>query len=211
MAELRAPVAQEALRLRMVALHGREDALLDAGRFPRLLRQANDAEVADVRKVGDDEYEISRASVVRLAPLCAPAAPRRGAATVGAHRRSASSGCRQLPGQRENGQRSGSGSVGARAAPRRGGEIPLIGVVQIEAPPEQPQAREPAGTPAATELRPRLRRRRRPNGRGRGAPEASRCPGQAAAAAPTAEARGRRPGRQLRPSARERAARKKAE
>ena len=45
----------------MAALHGREDALLDAARFQRLLRQANDAEVADVRKVGDDEYEVSPA------------------------------------------------------------------------------------------------------------------------------------------------------
>ena len=33
--------------------------LLDAARFQRLLRQANDAEVADVRKVGDDDYEIA--------------------------------------------------------------------------------------------------------------------------------------------------------
>ena len=68
LSEFRSPVGQEALRLRMVAMHGREDALLDAGRFPRLLRQANDAEVADVRKVGDDDYEISR-KVVRPAPL----------------------------------------------------------------------------------------------------------------------------------------------
>src|SRR3954447_6579681 len=59
LSEFRSPVGQEALRLRMVAMHGRDDALLDAGRFPRLLRQANDAEVADVRKVGDDDYEIS--------------------------------------------------------------------------------------------------------------------------------------------------------
>ena len=43
----------------MAALHGRQDPLLDAPRFARFLRQANDAEVADVRKVGDDEYEIS--------------------------------------------------------------------------------------------------------------------------------------------------------
>ena len=40
-------------------MHGREDALLEPGRFTRLLRQANDAEVADVRKVGDDDYEIT--------------------------------------------------------------------------------------------------------------------------------------------------------
>ena len=59
----------------MAALHGREDALLDAGRFPRLLRQANDAEIADVRKVGDDDYEISPRRMGGVAPtLSAPAA-----------------------------------------------------------------------------------------------------------------------------------------
>ena len=62
LSEFRSAVGQEALRLRMVAMHGREDPLLDAARFPRLLRQANDAEVADVRKVGDDDYEISGAA-----------------------------------------------------------------------------------------------------------------------------------------------------
>jgi hypothetical protein len=33
--------------------------MLTAERFPRLLRQANDAELADVRKLGEDEYEVS--------------------------------------------------------------------------------------------------------------------------------------------------------
>src|SRR4051812_31474193 len=59
LSELRVPVSEEALRLRMVAMHGREDPLLDVGRFGRLLRQANDAEVADVRQVGDNEHEVS--------------------------------------------------------------------------------------------------------------------------------------------------------
>jgi len=59
LAELTNPVSHETLRARMAALHGREDALLDEGRFTKLLRQANDAEVADVRKTGDDTYEVS--------------------------------------------------------------------------------------------------------------------------------------------------------
>jgi len=59
LAELPNPVAHEALRARMAALHGREDTLLEPGRFLKLLRQANDAEVADVRKLGDDSYEVS--------------------------------------------------------------------------------------------------------------------------------------------------------
>ena len=58
----------------MVALHGREDALLDPRRFHRLLRQANDAEIADVRKVGEDEYEISPHRSAALAAASAPAA-----------------------------------------------------------------------------------------------------------------------------------------
>ena len=59
LAEMPNPVAHETLRARMAALHGREDALLETGRFAKLLRQANDAEVADVRKTGDDTYEVS--------------------------------------------------------------------------------------------------------------------------------------------------------
>jgi hypothetical protein len=43
----------------MVALLGREDPLLSDERFPRLLRQANDAEVADVRKLAEDRFEVS--------------------------------------------------------------------------------------------------------------------------------------------------------
>ena len=57
--ELPSPAGHEALRLRMVALNGRLDPLLQPDRFPRLLRQVHDAEVADVRKVGEDEFEIA--------------------------------------------------------------------------------------------------------------------------------------------------------
>jgi uncharacterized protein (TIGR00288 family) len=57
--ELPAPVPGEALRARMAALHGKEDALLDPSRFARLLRQANDAEIADIRMVAENQYEIS--------------------------------------------------------------------------------------------------------------------------------------------------------
>jgi hypothetical protein len=42
----------------MAALHGKQDPMLEASRFGRLLRQAHDAEVADVRKVSDHEYEV---------------------------------------------------------------------------------------------------------------------------------------------------------
>lgn len=57
--ELPTPVAHENLRARMAALHGREDPMLEPERFPRLLRQANDAEVADVRMIDEGNYEVS--------------------------------------------------------------------------------------------------------------------------------------------------------
>ncbi len=59
LAQLGSSVGHEALRLRMAAVHGKDDAMLTAEKFARLLRQANDAEVADVRKVGEDDFEVS--------------------------------------------------------------------------------------------------------------------------------------------------------
>jgi uncharacterized protein (TIGR00288 family) len=58
--ELPAPVPHETLRARMASMHGKEDALLEPARFIKLLRQANDAEIADVRLLGDNQYEISQ-------------------------------------------------------------------------------------------------------------------------------------------------------
>ncbi len=57
--ELPTPVAHDVLRARMAALHGRDDSMLEVERFPRLLRQANDAEVADVRMIDDENFEVS--------------------------------------------------------------------------------------------------------------------------------------------------------
>ena len=65
LSELPSPVGSELVRARMAALHGKEDPLLEAERFPRFLRQAHDAEIAEVRKVGETEYEITR----RAAPV----------------------------------------------------------------------------------------------------------------------------------------------
>ena len=140
LAEFRAPVGQEALRLRMAAMHGRDDALLEAGRFPRLLRQANDAEIADVRKIGEDDYEITaspKAPCLRRAGSSGRAeepavelrpAPEAIEAGVPAERwavRVARTECGP-----------GSASAGAHAGTLRPGEIPLIGVVQVETPAE---------------------------------------------------------------------------
>jgi uncharacterized protein (TIGR00288 family) len=163
LSEFRSPVGQEALRLRMVAMHGREDPLLDAGRFPRLLRQANDAEVADVRKVGDDDYEISAQRPGLFKPVqpapTPPAEPAQPAASEPGPETGAAAG-------RENGQRFGVRFRRGSRAPSRGGEVPLIGVVRFEAPaeagerppPELPQAPETAEAPK----KPRARRTRKP-------------------------------------------------
>jgi len=145
LSEFRSPVGQEALRLRMVAMHGREDPLLDATRFPRLLRQANDAEVADVRKVGDDDYEI---------------APQRQAARPGMpapreEPQESASGAEPTPepttaGTRENGQRLGLRFRRGSRSPMRAGEIPLIGVVSMEPAIEPLESSEFAGEPVET-------------------------------------------------------------
>ena len=142
LSEFRSPVGQEALRLRMVAMHGREDPLLDAGRFSRLLRQANDAEVADVRKVGDDDYEIA---LQRQATRPSLPAPRE-------EPQESVSGAEPAPepttgGTRENGQRLGLRFRRGSRSPMRGGEIPLIGVVSIEPAIEPMESPEFAGDP----------------------------------------------------------------
>jgi uncharacterized protein (TIGR00288 family) len=118
LAEFRGPVSHEQLRSRMAALLGKEDEMLDAERFPRLLRQANDAEVADVRSAGDNEFEISLHRRPEYRPEAAAepeAAPTNGeSASSAAPRR----GVRFRRGSR---------------APVRPAEIPLVGVVKAKA------------------------------------------------------------------------------
>ncbi|MBA3892259.1 MAG: hypothetical protein H0X69_00990, partial [Gemmatimonadales bacterium] len=142
LSELRGPVTQEALRLRMAALHGREDALLDPARFPRLLRQANDAEIADVRKVGDDDYEITgsrSAGPTTPAPsVSAASAPAGGSTSDPAETPEVAEPAPEAPaGARENGQRFGVRFRRGSRGSIRAGDIPLIGVVQIEASPAE--------------------------------------------------------------------------
>jgi uncharacterized protein (TIGR00288 family) len=155
LSEFRSPVGQEALRLRMVAMHGREDPLLDVGRFPRLLRQANDAEVADVRKVGDDDYEITSqraparpglASGIILPPdTVQEESPVAGvSADTAAEAASA--------GSRDNGQRLGLRFRRGSRGPARAADIPLIGVVRIEQPAEPLQPLEAVPADAVAEV-----------------------------------------------------------
>ena len=132
--ELPHPAPHDALRARMSALHGREDSLLDTGRFFKLLRQAHDAEVADVRKLGEDDYEISPhpVQVKKLraerreaaASAAAPAAPTTAAPSEAA----AASPVPTPPVAGSAALRFRRGSRG----PSRSGELSLVGVVKIE-------------------------------------------------------------------------------
>jgi uncharacterized protein (TIGR00288 family) len=162
LSELRTPVGHEALRLRMVAMYGREDSLLDASRFPRLLRQANDAEVADVRKVGDDEYEISPHHAAAGSALPSSAPPSSAVSEETGEHAAAVSSPAELPGTRDNGQRLGLRFRRGSRGPVRQGEIPLVGVVQIDVPqPEASPQEEPtaeAPPPPSRAKRPRTRR-----------------------------------------------------
>jgi hypothetical protein len=146
----------------MVAMHGREDQLLDPARFPRLLRQANDAEVADVRKVGDDDYEITSQRLPSR-PMTQLAPPREEVAPIAGSDEpviEAAAAPEMAPsGSRENGQRFGVRFRRGSRGPLRPGDIPLIGMVQIE-PTAQPEAViiEPAPEPMEPEKRSRPRR-----------------------------------------------------
>jgi uncharacterized protein (TIGR00288 family) len=168
--ELRAPAAHDALRLRMVALHGREDPLLEPARFSRLLRQANDAEIADVRKVGEDDYEVAPHRTSGVPAIAAPAAPAGALATGNTEElpvtgTAADAGVE--PGRSDNGQRLGIRFRRGSRGPLRAGEIPLIGVVQMDAPVEPVaavgtlEAPVPEGEPARRKpARPRAPRKK---------------------------------------------------
>jgi uncharacterized protein (TIGR00288 family) len=202
LAELRGPVNQEALRLRMAALHGRDDALLDPTRFPRLLRQANDAEIADVRKVGEDDYEIAPHRTAALISPSAPASPRSEApagpaesAAPVAPSEPADVGTEAGVGAgRDNGGRFGVRFRRGSRGSTRPGEIPLVGVVQIEAAPEeQPPALEGMPTPEAEKAPAKkpARTRRAPRKKATAAAATAAVPEEAAGAAPAKRPRAR--------------------
>jgi uncharacterized protein (TIGR00288 family) len=194
--ELRGPVTQDALRLRMAALHGRDDALLDSTRFPRLLRQANDAEIADVRKVGEDDYEISLHRSAALAAANAPPAPRAEAAPPPAEPEAAAqpepSGAAGGSG-RDNGSRFGVRFRRGSRGSSRPGEIPLIGVVQMEVAPDEPPSAEAPSAEAAEETPAKkpARTRRAPRKKAAAAAATAPAPEAAEDAAPPKRSRAR--------------------
>jgi len=144
LAQLGSSVGHEALRLRMAAVHGKDDAMLTTDKFARLLRQANDAEVADVRKIGEDEFEVSlhptedpraRAGAGYSRRQHAPAAPTNGtepdtAVSTGVEAPAAPRyGVRSRPGTRPAGRPSG---------------LQLVGVVSLDDDAPAPAAVEAA-------------------------------------------------------------------
>lgn len=142
--ELPTPVGHEALRARMAALHATEDVLLDAARFGKLLRQANDAEIADVRLVGEDAYEVSPHKTDLAMQVRAPVEPGAAGETI-------------IPTRPAGALRFRSGTVTGRPV----SSLPMVGVVNLggtaptaEAPvttpaPEAPAPKAPASKAAA--------------------------------------------------------------
>jgi hypothetical protein len=143
--------------------------------------------VADVRKVGDDEYEISphRTGVGGAAPA-PPAAP---APVPAAAAETGSTPARPVAGEpagaiRENGQRSGVRFRRGSRSPLRAGEVPLIGVVEVDGPaPIVPLVEEMPGTPPDAPGKP-ARPRRAPRKRAPAGSEAPAPPGPTEAPPP---------------------------
>ena len=136
LAELRAPVDHEALRLRMVALHGREDALLDAAPVPA----GCSARPTTPRSPTCGRW--ARTSTRSRRTARRPCRPSRRPAAGPSRRRSSppppSPADAAAEPARDNGQpqqqRLGVRFRRGSRGPLRAGEIPLIGVVQIDAP-----------------------------------------------------------------------------
>lgn len=180
--ELGSPARHDVLRARMAALYGREDELLDAGRFGRLLRQANDAEVADVKKLAEDEYEVSLSRVERArltangsSPVSAPPPP---PPPTSAAAEPAADAAPQAMLRFRRGSRS----------PLLKADIPLVGVVKVDEPTPAPAAASDAPT------RDKSRRSRPPRGKAKPSPAvtapAAPHPAPEEAAPPAASGKG---------------------
>jgi hypothetical protein len=154
--ELPSPSGAEAVRNRMAALFGRSDPLLETARFARFLRQAHDAEMADVRSVGDNEFEVSPRPGLRQDRQVTSQA--RSETEVGTAAPSSNSESPGEVGAPANGKRPGlrfrRGSRGGVARQ----DIPMVGVVMVE---------DAAPVPVRSEQSDAVGRKPSPN-RGRG-------------------------------------------
>jgi uncharacterized protein (TIGR00288 family) len=193
--ELPTPVGHEALRARMAALHATEDVLLEASRFGKLLRQANDAEIADVRLVGDDAYEVSPHKTDLAMQVRAPAEPGTGAP-----------GEMMTPTRPAGALRFRSGTVTGRPV----SSLPMVGVVNLggdapkaDAPVEAPAVETPAAKPAKSKA---------PAAKAKAAKKPAKPAGTAkkAAAKPTAKSTAKPAAKKAAPAAKETASPAKA-
>jgi len=182
------PVSADALRDTMMELKGDAAEPLEPERFPKLLRQAHDAEIIDLSKEEDGAYAVKLRDEPPAAAALEPAEsvaagdlddandPPMPASSAPPSMRSAAPPTRGgVGGVPSRSARFRRGSRGPRAAPP---EIPKIGVVEvdpnfkprIELIPVRPVAPEPVGTelhpPAPAP--PQDDRRERSGGRGRG-------------------------------------------
>ncbi|NNG16362.1 MAG: NYN domain-containing protein [Gemmatimonadales bacterium] len=125
--EMDLPAPSEALRLRMITLHGREDQLLEEVRFERLLRQAHDAHVADVHKLENGTYEVARhGEVTEGSP---------GAARISAEPTTEAKPAVEAaaePGEKVDGSRSGLRFRRGSRTPIRREDVPMVGVVAAD-------------------------------------------------------------------------------
>jgi len=159
--QMERPVDHETLRLRMVTIHGKEDGLLEASRFQRLLRQANDAEVADVRKVGEDGYEVDLTAVaaeVHKAVELSAAQAKEEAAEDGKTPSKSETAKTSTPtdGRRRTlrPRRGSRAPVAAGATP----DIPMVGVVKLDTAPAAKTTAKKAAKKSSAKKKPKARK-----------------------------------------------------
>jgi uncharacterized protein (TIGR00288 family) len=133
LAELGNRAGDEALRLRMAAMHGRQDPLLEPSRFSRLLRQAHDAEVADVRKVSENEYEIeARGGAGQVQLLRPPPVPPLEEQPIAGSEGATAAQPGAVAVTVADGQRAGLRFRRGSRVPTARPEVPLIGVIRMD-------------------------------------------------------------------------------
>ena len=134
LSELPSPSAGEAVRNRMAALFGKSDPLLETERFHRFLRQAHDAEVADVRLIGENQFEVSTRPGFRYERPAPPPRPAAEPVRAEAAAPAAVPVTEPVAETGSNGKRAGirfrRGSRGVMARV----DVPMVGVVTVEEP-----------------------------------------------------------------------------
>ena len=151
---LTTPAPHETVRQRMLALAGKEDPLLDLPRFERFLRQAHDAEAAEVRKVGDGAFDIAPFGSVGGPPARLERPPQQPSRIVESAPVAVSPAAEPAPAARAQALRFRRGSkTGLRPA-----DVPLVGVVAMEveeaAAAPAPKGRKRGGRPAKSTAAP---------------------------------------------------------